>query len=100
MVQQIVVFTPNTQLSVIEAFNHITSLLPQEIVNYLESSYFDGKRTSAITEDNNTFTLVTDWDDVAVQQYKILMADVSASVAEQLSDDGWVIEFAPLTVDL
>lgn len=100
MISQQVVFTPNTELTAREALQYISSLLPLEVTYYLDVCLENGNRSTVISSDGNTHTVVTEWNDAAVEEYQIMMADVSEGVKAQLRSEGWSITFTPETADL
>lgn len=96
---QTVVMTPSTNITPEAALQEIAALLPVEVINHLSAT--SGGWSTTLSSDGNTHTAVTVWsDDNAMQTYKTLMADVSASVKFQLVADGWDITFTPETADL
>jgi len=100
MPTQVVTFTPNTSLSQTEAMGYIASLLPMNVLTFLNDSDVDGGRTTSVAQANGTFTVTNEWTDAAANTYTHLMADVSAGVKTQLATDGWTISFNPETADL
>lgn len=100
MVQQIVVITPDTAETVESVLGFIRSTLPDAVTDYLASCQIAGTRTTSVVVDDNTFTVTTQWDDSAVEEYKTLMASVSGPSATTVADAGWTMEFTPLTTDL
>jgi len=100
MIQQVVVITPDAAKTVTEVLGYIRSLLPYEVTEYLDICSDNGTRSTVVADENNTFTVTTEWHDDAVAQYKTLMADVSPIAAQTVTDAGWSMVFTPLTADL
>lgn len=100
MIQQVVVITPDTTQSAAEVLGFIRSTLSNDAIEYLDSCYDAGTRTTTVAAEDNVFTITTQWHDDAVAQYKTLMADVSPVAAQTVADAGWSMVFTPLTADL
>lgn len=100
MPTQTVVFTPPTDIATDNAIAHIAGYLPNNVLSFLNEQTKNGGRITTTSVDSGTHTIVTHWSDEAASQYTTLMADVSASVKESLSTDGWTISFSPETADL
>lgn len=100
MPTQTVVFTPNTSITQEAAMGYIASLLPDNVITFLNDSDASGARTTTVTEDAGTFTVTNTFTDAAALEYSTLMDGVSAGVKSQLATDGWSITFTPETADL
>jgi hypothetical protein len=100
MKTQTVVFTPPTSMTANEALSNIGARLPSDVINHMNITSGFGQRATSITNDGNTYTVVTEWDDEAAATYKDLMASVSSGVKADLISEGWTITFTPETADL
>ena len=100
MPTQVVTFTPNTSLTQTEAMGYIASLLPMNVLTFLNDADVDGGRVTTVAESGGTFTVTNTWTAEAANTYLHLMADVSPGVKTQLATDGWTISFNPETADL
>ena len=100
MKTQTVVFTPPTSMTASEALSNIGARLPDDVRNHMNITASFGQRTTSVTNDGNTYTIVTEWDDTAAATYKDLMASVSGGVKSDLISEGWAITFTPETADL
>lgn len=100
MPTQTVTFTPANSLGESSSMLHIRSLLPSDVVSFLDQELSAGNITRLVEENNGTFTVTNTFTDAAASEYKTLMNGVSEHVKTSLANDGWTISFSPETADL
>tara|TARA_B110000285_G_scaffold175500_2_gene196862 strand:- start:3898 stop:4203 length:306 start_codon:yes stop_codon:yes gene_type:complete len=101
MTQQIAVITPPTVMTSDAVLDSIRNLLPIEAQHWLTTAGNNGTRNTTIVNDNNTFTVTTQWSDAeALAGYKTVMAGASSDIANAIESDGWTMTLTPLTADL
>lgn len=100
MPTQTVTFTPANSLSESSSMLHIRSLLPSNVVSFLDQELSAGNITRLVEENNGTFTVTNTFTDAAALEYKTLMNGVSENIKTSLANDGWTISFSPETADL
>lgn len=104
MIQQVVTLVPSESSDIrtgAEALNYIKSLLPLNVIGFLEAANHDGGRAvESINLVDDAIVITTNWEDSIAQEYKTLMAGVSEGIKTQLRNEGWEITFSPETADL
>ena len=100
MPTQTVTFTPANTMTQEEAITHIRGLLPESVTSFLDIQMGMGGWSRTISESGGTYTITNTFTQTAADEYRTLMADVSAGVKSQLATDGWTISFNPETADL
>jgi hypothetical protein len=104
MIQQVVTLVPSESSGITtyeETLNYIKTLLPSNVIGFLEVADYDGGRlVESIDVVDDAIVITTNWQDSTAQEYKTLMAGVSEGIKTQLRNEGWEITFSPETADL
>lgn len=100
MPTQTVTFTPAGSMTQQEAMMHIRNLLPESVTSFLDIQVGMGGWSRTISESDGTYTITNTFTQSVADEYRTLMADVSAGVKTSLTNDGWTISFSPETADL
>jgi len=98
---QTITVTPTESYNETTALYYVGTLLPDNVIEFLNIKTLSGERSAAnISVDGGTYTYAITYTDDCAQQYKELMAGVSAGIKTQLVNEGWEISFDPETADL
>ena len=104
MIQQVVTLVPSESSGITTAaaaFKYIKTLLPFNVIGFLEVAALDGSRqVESINVVDDAIVITTNWQDSTAQEYKTLMGGYSEVIKNKLRNEGWEITFSPETADL
>ena len=83
-----------------QVMGYVRELLPTAVTDFLATAEAEGTRTTEVSVADGVYTIQNTFSAAAAAEYKTLMADVSQTVKDTMTSNGWTITFSPETADL